>query len=145
MKNFDIDPDVIRRLAELLRETELAEIEFADGTRRLRLARFVAPPVAAPAALPVSVPVDISAAADVAAHTGTVVSPMVGTVYFSPEPGAPPFISVGDKVKVDQTLLIIEAMKVMNPIRATRAGTVSRILVGNGAPVEYGEPLLVVE
>ncbi len=144
MKNFDIDPDVIRRLAELLRETELAEIEFADGTRRLRLARFVAPPVAAPAALPASVPVAIPAA-DVAAHTGTVVSPMVGTAYFSAEPGAPPFISVGDKVKVDQTLLIIEAMKVMNPIRATRAGTVSRILVGNGAPVEYGEPLLVVE
>ncbi|MSO88550.1 MAG: acetyl-CoA carboxylase biotin carboxyl carrier protein [Rhodospirillaceae bacterium] len=142
MKNFDIDPDLIRRLAELLRETELAEIEFAEGTRRLRLARFVAPP--APSAFPVSVPIDVPVA-DVAAHTGTVVSPMVGTVYFSSEPGAPPFISVGDKVKVDQTLLIIEAMKVMNPIRATRAGTVSRILVGNGAPVEYGEPLLIVE
>ena len=140
-----IDPELIRALAKLLEETGLGEIEFAEGDRRIRVARPVAAaattvitPAAAPAASPAA-----GAAADTPANAVT--SPMVGTVYLAAEPGAPSFVKVGDRVREGQTLLIIEAMKVMNPIRAPRAGAVTRILVTNGAPVEYGEPLLVIE
>ena len=146
MTKLSIDPDLIRALATLLEETGLGEIEYAEGDRRVRVARpatatattvVTAAAPAAAAAAPVAVEGDVPANA--------VTSPMVGTVYLGSEPGAPSFVKVGDRVREGQTLLIIEAMKVMNPIRAPRAGTVSRILVANGAPVEYGEPLLVIE
>jgi acetyl-CoA carboxylase biotin carboxyl carrier protein len=141
-----IDPDLIRQLAELLNETGLGEIEYAEGERRIRVARPQTVAVASAAA-----PVAIAAAPATApaaggeAPAGAVTSPMVGTAYLASEPGAPPLVKVGDTVREGQTVLIIEAMKVMNAIRAPRAGTVSRILVSNGAPVEYGEPLLVIE
>lgn len=139
-----IDPDLIRRLAELLKETGLGEIEFAEGERRIRVAMPSTSAVSAPvAASPVAAPPPLPAGpADVPA--GTITSPMVGTVYLSPEPSAPAFVKVGDQVRQGQTVLIIEAMKVMNAIQAPRAGTVTRIFVANGAPVEYGEPLLVI-
>ena len=141
-----IDPDLIRRLAALLKETGLGEIEYAEGERRVRVAMpgpapAMAPAVAAPAAPAAGAP----AAAAANAPAGALTSPMVGTAYLSPEPNAPHFVKPGDKVREGQTVLIIEAMKVMNAIRAPRAGTVTRILVANGAPVEYGEPLLVIE
>jgi acetyl-CoA carboxylase biotin carboxyl carrier protein len=141
-----IDPDLIRRLAELLKETGLGEIEYAEGEHRIRVAMpgtvmagvAAAPP--APAAIAAA-----AAAATEAPTAGALTSPMVGTVYLAPEPNAASFVKVGEKVREGQTVLIIEAMKVMNAIRAPRAGTVTRILVANGAPVEYGEPLLVIE
>jgi len=141
-----IDPELIRALAKLLEETGLGEIEFAEGDRRIRVAR----PVAAAATTVITPAAAPAAAAAAAAEAGgvpanAVTSPMVGTVYLAGEPGAPSFVKVGDRVREGQTLLIIEAMKVMNPIRAPRAGSVTRILVTNGAPVEYGEPLLVIE
>ncbi|MCA3261061.1 MAG: acetyl-CoA carboxylase biotin carboxyl carrier protein [Telmatospirillum sp.] len=136
----------VRRLAKLMAEEGLTELEFEDGKQRLRLGRGVvaaaanAAPVAAAAA-----PAAPAAAADAGGTPeGAVTSPMVGTCYLSPEPGAPAFVKPGDRVKEGQTLVIIEAMKVMNPIRSPRAGTVARILVENGSPVEYGEPLIVV-
>ncbi len=143
-----IDPDLIRRLAELLKETGLGEIEYAEGERRVRVAMpGVAPAVAVAAAGPAPVVAAAGAPATAAANTpaGALTSPMVGTAYLAPEPTAPNFVKPGDKVREGQTVLIIEAMKVMNAIRAPRAGTVTRILVANGAPVEYGEPLLVIE
>jgi acetyl-CoA carboxylase biotin carboxyl carrier protein len=139
-----IDPELIRALAKLLEETGLGEIEFAEGDRRIRVAR----PVAAAAATVIAPAATVAASAAAPAGgvpANAVTSPMVGTVYLAAEPGAPSFVKVGDQVREGQTLLIIEAMKVMNPIRAPRAGTVTQILVTNGAPVEYGEPLLVVE
>ena len=143
-----IDPDLIRRLAELLKETGLGEIEYAEGERRVRVAMpGVAPAMALAAAAPAPVAASASAPATAAANTpaGALTSPMVGTAYLAPEPNAPNFVKPGDKVREGQTVLIIEAMKVMNAIRAPRAGTVTRILVTNGAPVEYGEPLLIIE
>lgn len=142
----------IERLAKLLEKTGLTEIEYQEGTKRLRLSRGGSSgfaPMAmhghAPTA-PVAAPTPAPAAADPKAiPDDAVTSPMVGTAYLAPEPGAPAFVRVGDKVKEGQTLLIVEAMKVMNPIRSPRAGTVARILVESGAPVEYGEPLIVLE
>jgi acetyl-CoA carboxylase biotin carboxyl carrier protein len=147
---MQVDAALVRELAELLKETDLSEIEVADGERRVRVARQivvtanVAAPsaVAAPVATVQAAPV---AVADAGKHPGTVPSPMVGTVYTSSEPGKPPFVSVGTAVKEGDTLLIIEAMKVMNPILAPRGGTVTRVLVENAQPVEFGEPLLVIE
>ncbi len=142
---LSVDPELIRALAKLLEETGLGEIEYAEGERRIRVARLAGPTAttvvatAAPAA-PVAV-----APGPGEPPVNAVVSPMVGTVYLAGEPGAPSLVKEGDRVREGQTLLIIEAMKVMNPIRAPRAGTVSRILVANGAPVEYGEPLLVID
>jgi acetyl-CoA carboxylase biotin carboxyl carrier protein len=144
---FEPDAELIRRLAELLNETGLGEIEYAAGDQRIRVARVAAaapPPVtsvtvAAPAA-PAPAP-----AVPAPPPAGLVASPMVGMVYLAPEPGAPPFVKEGDRVREGQTLLIIEAMKVMNAIRSPRAGTVTKILIANGTPVEYGEPLLVVD
>jgi acetyl-CoA carboxylase biotin carboxyl carrier protein len=145
MPPFDIDPDAIRKLAELMTETDLSEIEIAEGDRRVRVSRaaMAAPaPVQIAAAAPAPV---ATAAVSPASHPGAVISPMVGTAYLQAEPGAPPFVSVGSPVKVGDTLLIIEAMKVMNPIKASKGGTVTQILVEDGQPVEYGEPMMIVE
>jgi acetyl-CoA carboxylase biotin carboxyl carrier protein len=141
----------IERLAKLLEKTGLAELEYQEGSKRLRLSRggsggFAPMAMHAAPAAPAATPAPAPAAADPKAiPDDAVTSPMVGTAYMSPEPGAPAFVRVGDKVKEGQTLLIVEAMKVMNPIRSPRAGTVARILVESGAPVEYGEPLIVLE
>ncbi|HYG87388.1 MAG TPA: acetyl-CoA carboxylase biotin carboxyl carrier protein [Azospirillum sp.] len=152
MATFDIDGDLIRKIADLLRETGLNEIEFAEGDKRLRITRSA--PAAAHvvhAAVPAAAPVPTGSASVAAApttgaaHPGAVTSPMVGTAYASPEPGAAPFVKVGDTVKAGQTILIIEAMKVMNPIKAPRGGTVSEILVADAQPVEFGEVLMVIE
>jgi acetyl-CoA carboxylase biotin carboxyl carrier protein len=148
MTQFDIDAETIRKLAELMTETDLSEIEMAQGDRSLRVSRtsrtkhveIAAPPVAA-AAQPPSAP----AAANPASHPGAVISPMVGTAYLQGEPGSPPFASVGDTVRTGDTLLIIEAMKVMNPIKSPRSGTVAQVLISDGQPVEYGEPLMIIE
>ncbi len=147
MKKFDVDSGLIRRLAELLDETGLSEIEIGEGERRVRVARSAAGvPGGAAAAFQPPAEAPPPAVADADATTpGAVTSPMVGTVYTSQEPGAPPFVAVGGAVSEGQTLFIIEAMKVMNPIRAPHAGTVKQILVSNGDPVEYGEVLLVLE
>lgn len=146
-----IDQDLIRQLALLLTETDLSEIEVEHADLRIRVARTV---TVAPQAYQVAAPVVAAApaaapapAADVpaASHPGMVPSPMVGTAYRSAEPGAKPFIEVGDQVREGQTLLIVEAMKTMNQIPSPRAGTVKAILVNDAQPVEYGEPLLIIE
>ena len=148
---MQVDPALVRQLAELLDETRLTEIEVQDGERRIRVARKAAQIVsAAPAAAPAPVAAPVAttaapAAAPVSDTADALKSPMVGTVYLFPEPGAKPFISVGDTVKEGQTLVIIEAMKVMNPIAATKAGKVTRICVDNGQPVEYDQPLVVID
>jgi acetyl-CoA carboxylase biotin carboxyl carrier protein len=144
MPPFDIDPDAIRKLAELMTETGLSEIEMAEGDRRVRVSRAA---TAAPAPIQVAAaaPAPAATAVSPASHPGAVISPMVGTAYLQAEPGAPPFVSVGSPVKVGDTLLIIEAMKVMNPIKASKGGTVTQILVADGQPVEYGEPMMIVE
>jgi acetyl-CoA carboxylase biotin carboxyl carrier protein len=155
MAKFEMDTEFVRKLAEILEETHLGEIELADGERRIRVARpqvTMAPaaPVAfaAPAALPAGATASASArvnGADLGAHPGAVKSPMVGTAYLAPEPGKPAFARVGDKIAVGQTLLIIEAMKTFNPIKAPKAGTVTQILIENAQPVEFGQPLMIVE
>jgi len=148
-----VDIDLVRQLAELLDVTRLTEIEVEDGERRIRVAREIvtttvaaAPVMAAPAAIApaTAAPVAAEAPAPVVA-ANAIKSPMVGTVYLTPEPGAKPFVSVGDTVKAGDTLLIIEAMKVMNPIIAPAAGTVKAMLVDNGQPVEFDQPIVVVE
>lgn len=149
----NFDKDLIRELAALLDETGLTEIEIEIEGRRIRVARGgVVRAVAAEAAPGHHEPREAvpggkrgSARDELLAHPGTVTSPMVGTAYRSPEPGAPPFVEVGTKVAAGQTLLIIEAMKTMNQIPAPRAGVVLAILVEDGQPVEYGEPLAVIE
>jgi acetyl-CoA carboxylase biotin carboxyl carrier protein len=150
------DSALIRELALLLDETSLTEIEIERAGLRVRVARNISvaaavPPVYAhaPAAVANSAPVaavaPAAASADPAKHPGAVPSPMVGTAYWSPEPGAKPFVEVGTKVSAGQTLLIIEAMKTMNQIPSPRAGTVTQILVEDGQPVEFGEPLMIIE
>ncbi|NQV81416.1 MAG: acetyl-CoA carboxylase biotin carboxyl carrier protein [Alphaproteobacteria bacterium] len=152
MGKLSIDPDVIRELAALLDETNLTEIEWEEDDQRVRVSRgggggthiVAAPSHAAPAAPgPVSDPAP--ATDDPSLHPGAVKSPMVGTAYLAPEPAAPAFVSVGDRVSLGQTLLIVEAMKTMNPIAAPRAGTVTKILIDDSTPVEFGEPLMIVE
>lgn len=149
---MNIDTKLVRELAELLAETGLSEIEVEDGDRKIKVARqiaaaAVAAPIAAPPAA-VAAPVVTAPAATPAAapaeHADAVKSPMVGTVYLSPEPGAASFVSVGQTVKAGDTLLIIEAMKVMNPIVAPNAGTVKAVLVENAQPVEFDQPLVVI-
>src|SRR3954468_21253012 len=148
MAIFDIDGDLIRKLAGLLEETGLTEIEFAEGEKRIRVTRGGVPVTYAPAA-PAAVPAASAAAAPgpagAAAHPGAVTSPMVGTAYLAAEPGTTPFVRPGDVVKAGQIVLIIEAMKVMNPIKAPKSGTVSQILVADAQPVEFGEVLLIIE
>ncbi len=141
------DHDTIRELAKLLDETGLTEIAIERDGVAIRVARN---PVAArgrPAELPVAAPAAPVAAAalDPKQHPGLVASPMVGTIYRAPEPGARPFVDVGSQVKAGDTLIIVEAMKTMNQIPAPRSGTVIQILVEDGQPVEYGEPLMIIE
>jgi acetyl-CoA carboxylase biotin carboxyl carrier protein len=141
-----VDHDVIRELAKLLDETGLTEIEFERGGVRVRVARQGQPVVAAMAAprAAAAAPADIPAG-DPSKHPGAVPSPMVGTAYLGPEPGARPYVEVGSQVRAGQTVLIIEAMKTMNQIPAPRAGRVMQILVEDAQPVEFGEPLMIIE
>lgn len=154
MAKFEMDTEFVRKLAEILEEKDLGEIELADGDRKIRIARptvtysAAAPTAAAPAPAPgaaVAATAAPAGAADHAKHPGAVKSPMVGTAYLAPEPGKPNFVSIGDKVTVGQTLLIIEAMKTFNPIKAPKAGTLLQILIENAQPVEFGEALMIVE
>lgn len=156
-----IDTTIVKEIAELLSGSDLTEIEVEHEGLRIRVVRAPAPvtiaqgapfavpfagPVAAPAAAaPVAAAPAADPSADLSKHPGVVNSPMVGTAYLAPEPGAAPFVDVGGTVKEGQTVLIVEAMKTMNAIPAPRSGTVTRILVGNAQPVEYGEPLLIIE
>ncbi len=152
-KHPAIDPALVRELAAILSDTGLTEIEVEHGELRLRIARTItaaalhtphAHAPAAPAAAPSASPAPASAA-DPAKHPGMVPSPMVGTAYLSPEPGKPAFIKVGDTVTEGQTILVVEAMKTFNPIPAPRAGKVIAILVADSQPVEFGEPLVILE
>jgi acetyl-CoA carboxylase biotin carboxyl carrier protein len=157
---MQVDAGLVRQLAELLDATRLTEIEVQDGDRRIRVARTVsmaaapavamaaAPALAAPAAAPaLAAPAAAApaAAAPAGDHPGTVKSPMVGTVYLAAEPGAAPFIAIGKQISAGETLLIVEAMKVMNPITAPKGGKVVQVLVENGQPVEFDQPLVIVE
>jgi acetyl-CoA carboxylase biotin carboxyl carrier protein len=140
------DTELIRSLAALLAETGLSEIEYESGGTRIRVAREAARAVAAPAPEAPPVPVEPPPGANGAdPHPGAVTSPMVGVAYLAPQPGTPPFVRVGDTVTEGQTLLIIEAMKVMNQIRAPRAGRVAQILVADADAVEYGAALMLIE
>lgn len=171
---IQFDPEAIRALAQILKDTDLSEIEVVEKDSRIRVARTLPAPAAAPypwpagmmpmaapgfafpAGAPGASPGSASAGAAASAasssaealdakHPGLIASPMVGVVYLAPEPGAAPFVTVGSRVAQGQTLLLIEAMKTFNQVRAPRAGVVSRILVEAGMPVEYGEPLIIVE
>jgi acetyl-CoA carboxylase biotin carboxyl carrier protein len=154
MAKFEMDTDFIRKLAAILDETNLGEIGLSDGERKIRVARPTAPAAAPIAVAPVAAAAAPMAAGAVAAsagagdagkHPGAVKSPMVGTAYLSPEPGKPVFVNIGDKVTAGQTLVIIEAMKTFNPIKAPKAGIVAQILIENARPVEFGEVLMIVE
>jgi acetyl-CoA carboxylase biotin carboxyl carrier protein len=144
-----VNHELIHELTKLLDETGLTEIEIEQDGQRVRVARGGSPSavVVAPraASLPQTVGESASKPIDPAKHPGVVISPMVGTAYMAPEPGAKPFIEIGSKVKAGDTLLIIEAMKTMNQIPAPRAGTVIQILFEDGQPVEFGQPLVIVE
>ncbi|MCA3302798.1 MAG: acetyl-CoA carboxylase biotin carboxyl carrier protein [Roseomonas sp.] len=154
-KDLQFDPATIRELAQILRESDLTEIELVDNDMRVKLVRQVTvaamamPMAAAPApsaAALAAAPAPAAPAAEIDAdHPGAVNSPMVGVAYLSAEPTAAPFVTLGSKVTQGQTLLLIEAMKTYNQIKAPRAGTVTRILVESGTPVEFGEPLMIVE
>ena len=144
-----IDTAMVSKLAELLSKNQLTEIEVADGDRKIKVKREAAPVAAAPAlaapaaAAPIAAP--LAAAPEPVPPANAIKSPMVGTCFLSPEPGAKPFIATGQPVKKGDTLLIIEAMKVMNPIIAPKAGTVRQIFVADAQPVEFDQPLVVVE
>ncbi|MFY8156049.1 MAG: acetyl-CoA carboxylase biotin carboxyl carrier protein [Rhabdaerophilum sp.] len=158
-KNQPIDPDFVREMAALISQTDLTEIEVEKGDLRIRVARqvtvqaapmqqFVSAPAAPAPAAPVAVaaaPAAAAAAVDLSAHPGAVRSPMVGTAYRRPSPGANPFIEVGTVVKAGEKILLVEAMKTFNEIVAPRAGTITHILIEDGQPVEYGETLVVIE
>lgn len=143
MAKFDVDSDLVRKLASLINETGLTELEYSEGEKRIRLQRggvvmAAQPQMVAPAA-------GAAPAAAPAAPIDAVTSPMVGTAYMAGAPGAKPFAPVGQKVKAGDTILIIEAMKVMNPIKAPKGGTVTQVLVADAQPVEFGQPLVVIE
>jgi acetyl-CoA carboxylase biotin carboxyl carrier protein len=145
--DLPIDSDLVRTLAALLEETGLTEIEYAVGDRRIRVARTVAaavPTVAVVAPAPVEASAAPAAVAPVD-HPGAIKAPMVGTAYIAPQPDQPPFVKLGDRIEEGRVLLIIEAMKVMNQIRAPKPGRVAEILIADGAPVEYGQVLMVIE
>jgi acetyl-CoA carboxylase biotin carboxyl carrier protein len=149
-KNSVVDQGLIRDLAGILNDTDLTEIEIEQGELRIRVSRAGTPMMAAPqayavAAAPAATPVAAAPAASPATSANAVPSPMVGTAYLSPAPGEPPFIEIGTKVKEGQTILIIEAMKTMNQIAAPRSGTITAIIFEDGQPVEYGQPLVVIE
>ena len=147
------DTKFVQELADILDKSGLAELEYETDAVAIRLSRVTgaapvvaaAPAVSAPAAAPAPAPAEPSAAANPADHKGAVTSPMVGTVYTAPEPGAAEFVSEGDTVKAGQTLFIVEAMKVMNPITAPSAGKVTKIFVQNAQPIEFGEALAIIE
>jgi acetyl-CoA carboxylase biotin carboxyl carrier protein len=139
-----IDASVIRELADLLAETGLSEIEIEQGGSRLRVARQIVSSYVAAEGPVRAAPAAVVAEAPKGPHPGAVTSPMVGTVYVAPEPGKPPFVKVGDKVSEGDTLLIVEAMKTMNPIVSPRSGTVSEICVHDAEPVEFGQTLLII-
>ena len=150
--SLSFDPKTLAELAALLNETGLSEIELAEGDRKVRLARTltaISVPVAAPAAAPAPAAPAAApatpAAPDPAKHPGAIKSPMVGVAYLSAEPGAPPYVTVGQHIEAGATLLLIEAMKTFNQIKAPRSGVVRQLLVTSGAPVEFDEPLLIVE
>jgi acetyl-CoA carboxylase biotin carboxyl carrier protein len=156
MSQERFDPECVRQLAQILSETGLTEIEVEgkDGGRirvvrehpPVMAANVVAQAPAAPVVAPaVAAPAPAAAQTDDAHHPGAVMSPMVGIAYLSPEPGAEPFVQIGQTVTAGQTVMLIEAMKTFNQIKATKAGTVRRLLVSSGAPVEYGQPLLIIE
>ena len=146
MAEFDVDEDLVRKLAGLLEETGLTELEFTDGERRIRVSRTAQAVAAAPAAV---VADDAAGGGEepvsLADHPGAVTAPMVGTAFIAPEPGADPFVGIGDRVSVGQTLLLIEAMKTFNPVRAPKAGRVAQILISDATPVEFGQPLIILE
>lgn len=153
-QKFSVDTTAVMALAKVIQETGLTEIEYEVGDARIRVAKeaFHGPVVhhATPAPQPIPVPNlstegAIKHTTDYDAHPGAVKSPMVGTAYTAPSPGAAPYVSVGDSVSVGQTIMIIEAMKVMNPIKSTKAGKVTQILVNDAEPVEFGEVLIIVE
>lgn len=137
-----VDGDLVRALAALLDETGLSEIEYAAGNHRIRVARFGGN---APAAAPGAATAPAKASAGVAEPAGVVAAPMVGTVHLAPQPGAAPFVQLGDTVSEGQVMFIVEAMKVMNQIAAPRAGRIAQILVAEGTPVEYGQALAILE
>ena len=148
---MNVDIDIVRELAELLADTGLTEIVVEDGDRKVRVARGGFAPAPAAMAAPVAAPTAPAApsaaqASETAAPdmTGALKSPMVGTAYLAPEPGAPDFVKVGDSVKEGDTLVIVEAMKVMNPIAADKSGTVKAILIENAQPVEFDQPLVII-
>ncbi len=148
MKSSDVNADLIRKLANVMAETGLTEIEITEGEKGIRVARHAIAQAPAPAMM-ASAPAEAAPAAAAPAkpagdHPGTIKSPMVGTVYLKPSPDAAPFVKVGDSVSEGQTLLIVEAMKVMNPIKAPRGGKVSEIFVSDAQPIEFGEPLVVI-
>lgn len=146
---MQVDTKLVRELAELLNDTGLSEIEVEDGDRKIKVARTINAVAAAPVAVaaPAAVPAPVlpAEAAPAAIPANALKSPMVGTAYLTPEPGAAPFVSVGDKVSAGATLLIVEAMKVMNPITAPNGGTVKAVFVESGQPVEFDQPLMVIE
>lgn len=149
---MQVDTALVRELAELLDSTRLTEIEVQDGERRVRVVRkpaaapvYASPPSQAAAAPEPAEAPDDAASDDYRKYPGLVRSPIVGTAYLTPDPASPPYVVVGQTVRVGETLLIIEAMKVMNPITAPKAGKVTRVLVSNEQPVEYDEPLIVIE
>lgn len=145
---MQVDTKLVRELAELLNDTGLSEIEVEDGERKIKVCRTIHAVAAAPVAMAApaaAAAAPVPSAEPAAAPANAVKSPMVGTAYLAPEPGAAPFVSVGDKIAAGDTLLIVEAMKVMNPITASNGGTVKSILVESGQPVEFDQPLLVIE
>jgi acetyl-CoA carboxylase biotin carboxyl carrier protein len=149
-KKPTVDQDLIRELAALLDETGLTEIEIEQDMMRVRVVRGAAPPATYPSSPPQgrsepATPPPTPQPVDPASHSGAVLSPMVGTAYLAPEPGGKPYVEVGDRVEEGETVLIVEAMKTMNQIPAPHAGTVVRIIVEDGRPVEYGEPLMIIE
>jgi acetyl-CoA carboxylase biotin carboxyl carrier protein len=150
-KRRTVDQELIRELADLLSETGLTEIEIEQDGLRVRVARQAGPTFASAQVAGSSVPAPPAVAPaptgaiDPAKHPGTVTSPMVGTAYLAPEPGAKPFVEIGSTVSAGDSLLIIEAMKTMNQIPAPRSGTVIQILIEDGSPVEFGEPLMIIE
>ncbi len=152
MSPIPFDPEAIRSLATILRDAGLTEIEIVDADRRIRLTRAAVAAPSAPASAPAqaaavtAAPTPPAAApAEEALPAGAITSPMVGVAFLSPDPNSQPFVNPGQAVAVGQTVMLIEAMKTFNQIKATKAGTVGAIMVSNGQPVEYGQPLLVIE
>jgi acetyl-CoA carboxylase biotin carboxyl carrier protein len=148
--SLSFDPKTLAELASLLTQADLSEIELAEGDRKVRLVRTIThitvPVAAAPMAAPVAAsPAAAPAAADPAKHPGAVKCPMVGVAYLSAEPGSPPYISVGQTIEAGATLLLVEAMKTFNQIKAPKSGVVKSILISSGQPVEYDEPLVIIE